>query len=82
MGKRAVKTGRIFGLGCLFLQATGRPAGPYGPHTSRRRGQEYTQHSALIESLFCAECYARRALGPSRLTFMEHIFWRRRVFDK
>lgn len=44
MGKRAVKTGQIFGLGCLFLQATGRPAGPYGPHTSRRRGQEYTLH--------------------------------------
>lgn len=41
-GKRAVKTGQNLGLGCLFLQATGRPAGLCGPRISRGRGQEYT----------------------------------------
>lgn len=61
-GRQAVKTGQNLGLGCMFLQAAGQPAGLCAPHTSTGRGQECTQHPC-VSNPYCVLDITRAGTG-------------------
>lgn len=48
-----MKTGRNLGLGYLFLQAAGRPAGLCGLHTSRERDKSTLSTQYVPSPVLC-----------------------------
>lgn len=85
MGKRAVKTGRILGSGVCSCK---RRAGPLGRTVpTLLEGGDKNTLGTLHESSPYSVPNAMHGghggpAGIRRLTFMEHIFWRRRMLDK